>query len=111
MAVSKRGKTRIVVDQETYYWSVPHDPGDDWPTLVVVSPDKSLSFHYPIDEWTHQRFMTALAEQQLVPPVPSIRTGQPSDTRNAEFSITPGFVRELIQWCLAAECPRTPDWR
>ncbi|KAA0141589.1 hypothetical protein FYZ48_04210 [Gimesia chilikensis] len=110
MAVSKRGKTRIVVDQETYYWSVPYLPGDDWPTLVVVSPDKSLCFHYPIDDWTHQRFMSALAEQQLVPPVPTFRTGQSSDTRNAEFSITPGFVRQLIQWCLAAECLSTPDW-
>ena len=62
MIVAKSRETKIVVDGEIYYWGVSHIPGDDYPTLAVVSSSKTLCFHYPLDEWSHERFLTSLKE-------------------------------------------------
>ena len=108
MAVANRRKSSIVVDGETYYWGVHHIPGDDYPSMVVVSADRPLCFHYPLDEWTHRRFMSHLSNLGLHPPIPGVRSGQEADTRNPAFNVTPRFVGELIRWCLANDCLTTP---
>lgn len=111
MAVAKNRKSRIVIDEEIYFWGVsPHIPGDDYPTLVVVSSDKKLCFHYPLDHASHARFLASLAEMELRPPVPSTPSGLPSHVTNPAFQVTPRFVRELVHWCLDADCLTTPSW-
>jgi len=111
MAVAIRRKTKIIIDDETYFWSVsPHIPGDGYPTLVIVSPDKKLCFSYPLDQWSHTRFMASLLKSELAPPVPELASDLEPDSRNPAFRITPGFVKKLVRWCLETQCPTTPEW-
>ena len=96
MAVSKRGKTRVVIDDRAYFWEVlpKFDPNDQYPVLTVVSDDKQLLLYYALSENTHSRFLTFLeSESYPAPPIPD-RIPRKTEDHNvgwgkSDFVVTP----------------------
>ena len=62
MAVSKRGRAHIVIDDCDYFWQVlpKYDPNDHYPVLTVVSDNKQLLIYYPLSEYKQPMFLEYL---------------------------------------------------
>ena len=120
MAVSKRGKTRLVLEGRDYFWEVlpKFDPNDQHPVLTVVSDDKKILLYYPLSQFTHLSFLEFLDSKNYStpPPIPN-RIPRESEDHNigwgkSDFVVTPKFVRQLVFWAHENNIEKIPNnWR
>lgn len=103
MAVSKKGKRKLVLEDKEYYWYMKFT--DDWmcayndPQLHIVSEDKKLVISYQPGQKNDHPFLILKAENVpgLVASTRSWRRLKVPAWKDDE--ITPGFVRRLLEWC------------
>lgn len=97
MAVAKKGKRRIVVDGQVYYWFVRFDEYAplrsilDWYEVYVVSDDRKFSANYSLGANTLSLYHKNRGNQSYVE-CPVL----------AEKSFTPSVVEKIIRWGLNA---------
>lgn len=119
MAVSRRGRTRIVIDDCDYFWQVlpKFDPNDHYPVLTVVSDDKQLLLYYPLSKFTQPEFLEFVASKNYpAPPIPEPIPRKSEDHNvgfgKSDFVVTPLFVRRLITWARENNIDKLPNkWR
>lgn len=112
MAVARKGKNKITVNEKLYLWSV-HDAmgfGDEgiWTLEVTADHDWRWQFTYPLTELE----LRILAKGVDRPPLPddfdlktmTLRSAAVTDLGfDRHFRPTPRFVRMLILWYLEHE--------
>jgi hypothetical protein len=113
MAVTLKKKRKIVVQERTFYWHVKTDDDSQHCELTVLSPDKKFIVQYTLGQsrsyrlgWSqdwHPPFIEILGSEfaglASVSRYRRVKTPIWDDIEN----ITPGFVRQLIEWCLNPE--------
>ena len=112
MAVGRKGKNRIMVNDQLYLWTVSDAMGDSgegfWTLNVTADHDWQWRFSYPLTELE----LTALAVLSSHPPLPDEFDLETMTLRNAattdlgfdrHFRPTPRFVRQLILWYIDNE--------
>ena len=104
MAISKKGKRKLVRYDRIFYWYMKET--DDWmhaysgPQLHVVSDDRKFLVSYQPGQQNENPFLIIKGrEYEGLPDIggPWVRVKVPHWEDKA---ITPGFVRRLIDWCL-----------
>jgi hypothetical protein len=108
MAIRRKNRRKIVVDNRRFVWWV-CDGETDWgygPTLTIASEDK---------RFVVCRFLTYTLEPVYLvvmgPEFPGLDSGDGGWRRvqcpvwEDTPMITPGQVRRLIEWCLSGEVP------
>lgn len=119
MAVSRRGRARIVIDNCNYFWQVlpKYDPNDHFPVLTVVSDDKQLLLYYPLSERRLPELLEFVDSMNYpAPPIPEPLHQKTGDHNvgfgKSDFVITPFFVRRLVMWARENDIDRIPNnWR
>lgn len=104
MAVSNKGKRKIVRDDRVLYWYMKES--EDWmhaypgPQLHIISEDKNFAISYQPRQENENPFVIVKGNEfegldcsgnQWI----RVKVPEWDDTQ-----ITPGFVRRLIDWCL-----------
>lgn len=116
MGVAKRGRRRIVVGQRKYVWYVAE--GLDWvpyrkAVLHVLSEDKRLMVAYPLEQETATRTLRVMGPQLggvVRHDGSSVHVRCPRFELE-DWTVGPRVVKELIEWVLDDELPRTfVDW-
>ena len=108
MAVRKKGRRKIVVDNEEFIWYVKDDDDGGGLILHILSQDKKLIILYPLD-------LEFITKSYLA--VTGIRfEGYQMDGSRQRFEcpqfhkddgiITPKIVKEIIVWCLNSTLKR-----
>ena len=116
MAVSRRGKTRLVIDDCDYFWQVlpKYDPNDHYPVLSVVSDDKQLLLYYPLSELMQPFFLEFLDSMSYpAPPIPAQIPRKTEDHNTgfgkSDFVVTPRFVSQLVSWARENNIKKIPN--
>ena len=106
MAVAKKNKRKILVDEGTYYWYVRDDDLDHMEvgttkSLTIVSEDKRFLVTYPLDQHGEHNFIVVVGQ----------RFGGTGDFGGTwqrvvcprwDFggAVTPALVRQIVLWAL-----------
>ncbi len=109
MAVSTRGKRKIVHKNDTYYWWVDEDydcQTGHFLLVTVVSEDKTFLVKYYINQTT-KRFLTVLGHNFTVNNTSDRGWKWFACPQFGEVQIfKPKNVINLIDWCLDAKAPK-----
>ena len=104
MAISKKKKRKIVVNNREFYWYMKLT--EDWmyayntPQLYVISEDKNFLISYQPGQQNENPFLIIKGKEfRGIKEANSswIRVKTPAWN---ETQITPGFVARIINWCL-----------
>lgn len=103
MAVSKKGKRKLVYKDKEYYWYMKLT--DDWmysynkPQLHIVSDDKKFIISYQPKQQNEHPFLIIKGDNigGLKAPKDSWKRVKIPNWKDDE--ITPGFVHRLLDWC------------
>jgi hypothetical protein len=107
MAVSKKGRRKIIVDGRRYVWWVcDMDPEYNSSTtaLTIVSADGRFAVRFFLGQSPERRFLIVLGRE--FPGLPDaggawIRVRCPE--WQAEFDVKPSDIRRLIEWCMSPD--------
>ena len=109
MAVATKRRRKITVADRRYIWFVCED--DEGMVLHVVSADKKFIAQYQLVQPKGVEYIVILGRRFA-----GAKTGGPWKRfrcpRFATPAVTPGAVRQLIEWCLDENLKRQEvDWR
>lgn len=105
MAIAKKGKRLLIREGRSFYWYMKET--EDWmhayvgPQLHILSEDKHFLISYQPGQQTKNPFLIVKGEEfngiEVCGGVwKRVKVPNWDDT-----TITPGFVRRLIDWCFA----------
>jgi hypothetical protein len=112
VAVSKKNRRRIEVAGRPFVWYVCEDR--DWPGLVlhVISEDQRFVVTYRLAQRGEPFLIVLGREFPGVPDAGCAWRRFRCPAWEVDGVVTPGGVRRLIEWCLAADKPLVEvDWR
>ncbi len=97
MAISKKGKRKIVVDGRTYLWwgfNEIDQTSFDGDQIKLVAEDQSHYIQYGLQQEDNKRFVViGLGRDQ------GLISFECSKCENEEGVITPSGIRKLVEWC------------
>ncbi|MFC9895858.1 hypothetical protein ACFVMC_19395 [Nocardia sp. NPDC127579] len=106
MAISKKGRRRIVVGGREYLWWVRTDwtshPTPGRPTLTVASEDRRFMVRYVLHQSHERRHLIVVGREFRGTDRPGPHRYYPCPAFGPATEFRPAHVAELIGWCTEA---------
>ncbi|MCE3228602.1 MAG: hypothetical protein K0S32_3153 [Bacteroidetes bacterium] len=99
MAISSKGKRKIIVNSKTWYWWVFWEMDQtefDGIQIKVIPENQSTFIKYGMQQQNEKRFVAIALKNYSS----GVQVHCPK-FENEDGNITPNGVRELIEWCCA----------
>jgi hypothetical protein len=117
MGISPKNRRQIIVNDRTFYWQARQEEEwaeEGWPVVLsVTSEDKQFNIIYGVDQAEADCHLVNLGSD--FPMFPHGQSGKKAGKNINHYrrvpcpkwgqgaSMTPGIVREIIDWCFTIE--------
>lgn len=108
MSVAKKNRRKLVREGRLFVWWVQEDRDSLDLILHVVSEDKRFIAHYVLGQEEAERLIIILGSEFAGADTGGNWSRFHCPCFDPHAVVTPGNVRQLIDWCLTDEGPRSP---